>query len=225
MLRLTPREEYRRFAVFVYGLSMILLFLASGTFHGLRYDSPEQMRFFQKLDQSAVYVLIAGTNTPLLAVLLRGLWRKTFLSLVWTCALTGVSSLWLLPKPPHWLVVSLYLTLGYLGAIPLFHYYRAVGWRAMNWVWIGAAFYTLGAVCELTQWPTIIPGWVAAHEVLHICDSAACLAFFVFIFRYVIRYSREDSLALSADGTPSSPRSKGLLSPDLRRPLNNRPGA
>ena len=44
---------------------MILLYLASGTFHGLFYDTPGERRFFQKLDQSAIYVLIAGTNTPI----------------------------------------------------------------------------------------------------------------------------------------------------------------
>jgi hemolysin III len=191
MLRLTAPGGGRRAAVFVYGLTMILLFLASGTFHGVKNTTSEELRFFQKLDQSAVYLLIAGTNTPLLTILLQGRWRWWFLRLVWAIALTGVASLWLLPKPPHPLVVGLYMGLGYLGTIPIFHYDRAVGWRAMNWLWLGAGFYTLGAVCELTQWPIIIPGWVQAHEVLHLCDSAAGVLFFIFIIRYVIPYSGE----------------------------------
>ena len=88
----------------------------------------------------------------------------------------------------HALVVGIYLSLGWLGAIPVLHYYRAVGWRAMNWVALGAALYTLGAVCELTQWPVIVPGWFQAHEMLHFCDSAASMAFFVFVVRYVLPY-------------------------------------
>ena len=62
--------------------------------------------------------------------------------MVWTLALTGVACQWLLPKPPHALVVGLYLGLGWLGALPMLHYYRAVGWRAMNWAVLGALLYT-----------------------------------------------------------------------------------
>jgi hemolysin III len=206
MIRLTPRGGERRFAVTVYGLSMILLFLASGTFHGLFYRTDDQMRFFQKIDQSAIYLLIAGTNTPMLAILLTGHLRRWSLRLVWSFALLGVASLWLLPKSPHPLVVGLYLLLGWLGIVPIFHYYRAVGWRAMNWVWLGAAFYTTGAVCELTQWPVLIPGWVQSHEVLHLCDSAASFAFFVFIIRYVIPFAAETCppIAIKTEGLSST---------------------
>jgi hemolysin III len=191
MLRLTPGGSSRRAAVLVYGVSMVLLFLASGTFHGLRYSTDEQMRFFQRIDQSAIYLLIAGTNTPALTILLEGRLQRWFLSLMWFFALMGVASLWLLPKPPHELVVSNYLALGWLGIIPIVHYYKAVGWRAMNWVWLGAALYTFGAICELTRWPIVIPGWVQAHEVLHLCDSAGSVAFFIFIVRFVIPFSGE----------------------------------
>ena len=186
MLRLTPPERGRRMAVAVYGMSMVLLFLASGLFHGLYYETPEQRRFFQKLDQSAVYLLIAGTNTPPIVILLSNPWRKWTLRMVWGFALLGVACQWLLPKPPHALVVGLYLGLGWFGMIPGWQYYRVLGFRALNWVWVGAAFYTVGAVCELTQWPVIVPGWIQSHEVLHFCDSAGSIAFFLFIVRYVI---------------------------------------
>ena len=64
MYRLTPPERGRRAAVLIYGATRVLLFLASGLFHGLHFESPEQRRFFQRLDQSAVFLLIAGTSTP-----------------------------------------------------------------------------------------------------------------------------------------------------------------
>jgi hemolysin III len=219
MIRLTPQGGSRRTAVLVYGLSMILLFLASGTFHGLYYSSSDQMRFYQKLDQSAVYILIAGTNTPIMTILLQGRLRKWCLTSVWLIAFTGVASLWLLPQPPHPLVVGLYLGLGYLGTIPIFHYYRAVGWRAMNWLYIGAGFYTIGAICELARWPVIIPNWVQAHEVLHLCDSAASMAFFIFILRYVIPYTGKplpaDHRALGSEIAKSS----STLSGERRLPI------
>jgi len=111
--------------------------------------------------------------------------------MVWGFALLGVACQWLLPKPPHALVVGLYLGLGWFGMIPGWQYYRALGFRALNWVWVGAACYTLGAVCELTQWPVIVPGWIQSHEVLHFCDSAGSIAFFLFIVRYVIPHQTD----------------------------------
>lgn len=186
MCRLAARRPGRLAPVAVYGLSMVLLYTASGVFHGLYYDTPEQRRFFQKLDQSAVYLLIAGSVTPAIAILLGGAWRKWFLRMMWALALAGVACLWLLPKAPHALIVGNYLALGWLCVLPTPQFCRAVGWRAMNWVWAGAGFYTLGAACELAKWPVIVPGWVQAHEVLHLCDTAGSLTLFLFVVRHVI---------------------------------------
>jgi len=186
LLRVTPPVAGRRWAVLVYGISMILLFLASGVFHGLHFTSPEERRFYQKLDQSAIYLLIAGTNTPVIAVVLTGRWRRWFLWAIWALAATGVACLWLVPQAPHAVMVGLYLGLGWVGVLPVVTYYRVLGWRAMNWALLGALLYTIGAVCELFQWPVLIPGLLGPHEILHLCDSAACLAFFTFITRYVI---------------------------------------
>lgn len=186
LLRLTPPG--RRWAIAIYGTSMVLLFLASGTFHGLHFSSPEERRFYQKIDQSAVYLLIAGTNTPVIAFLLVGAWRTWCMRLIWLFALIGVACLWLVPKAPHSVMVGLYLGLGWASSAPVLAYYRAVGWRAMNWAVLGALLYSAGAVCELVGWPVIVPGVVQSHEVLHLLDSVACFAFFVFISRYVIPY-------------------------------------
>jgi hemolysin III len=186
MFRLSPSEWARRASVLIYGGTMVLLFLCSGLFHGLHYTSIDQRQFFQRLDQSAIFLLIAGTNTPLLVVLLPQAWRKWCLRMVWGSALAGVACLWLLPKPPHGIVVALYLSLGWFGLVPVRQYYLALGWRPLNWLWMGAALYTMGAICELTQWPVLVPGWVQAHEVLHFFDSAGSIALFIFVVRYVI---------------------------------------
>jgi hemolysin III len=195
LLRITPPLPGRRIAVAVYGLSMVLLYLASGTFHGVPFtlaDNPTEFRFFQKLDQSAIYILIAGTNTPCLAILIGGRRARWYLGLMWSIAAIGIACHWLLPKPPHYVIVGLCLGMGYLGGVPLLQYYRAVGWRAMNWMWLGAACYTLGAICELTEWPMIAtsPLLFGYHEVMHLFDTAGSVAFFVFISRYVVGFKK-----------------------------------
>jgi hemolysin III len=194
LVRLTPPRSAKRRSVVVFGLSMVVLYAASGTFHGVPYTraaNPDAFRFFQKLDQSAILLLIAGTNTPILVVLLGGRKGVAFLRLMWGLAALGVACLWFLPKAPHWAVVGIYLSVGWLGLAPVAHYYRAVGWRAMNWMWAGAAFYTAGAVCELTEWPVLstAPLRVGYHEVLHFCDMAGSLCFFAFVLRVVLPHA------------------------------------
>src|SRR5688500_12879314 len=173
MLRLTTRRPERLLPVAVYGVSMVLLFLGSGTFHGLHYDTPEQKRFFQKLDMSAVYSLISGTYTPVRSIVLAGAGRQWFLGVGGVIALAGVASLWLLRMGPPAAIASFSLGLGWIGVLPLPLHYRALGWRAMNYVWVGAGLYSLGAICELAHWPIIVPNVLQWHEVLHFCDTAA----------------------------------------------------
>jgi hemolysin III len=204
LLRLTPREPARRQAVAVFGASTVLLYLASGAFHGVPYTRdthPAEFRFFQTLDQSAILLLIAGTNTPPLVILLGGGWARWLLRVMWGLAAAGVAGLWLLPAAPHPALVAICLGMGWLGMLPLVRYYRAVGWRAMNWVWAGAGLYTAGALCELTGWPAVgeWPVRVGPHEVFHLLSAAASVAFFLFVARYVACYR------LRADGGNPSP--------------------
>jgi channel protein (hemolysin III family) len=191
LVRLTPPAGGRRTAVAVYGASMILLYLASGVFHAVpftRADHPAEYGFFQAADRSAIFALIAGTNTPVIVALLSGRWRRWCLIAMWSVALIGVASLWLLPQAPYAVTVTLYLVMGWLGGVPVVHYYRAVGWRAMNWVLAGAALYTAGAVCDLLRWPVLTeaPVRVGPHEVFHLAVVGASTTFFVFVARHVI---------------------------------------
>ncbi|MBX9584795.1 MAG: hemolysin III family protein [Gemmataceae bacterium] len=194
LLRLTPAGAGRRAAVAVFGLSMVLLYLASGTFHGVPYTrdaNPDEFRLFQKLDQSAIFVLIAGTNTPIIVTLLAGARRRWFLRLMWAVAATGVGCLWLLPKAPHWVTVGNYVLMGWLGIVPGWHYVRVLGGvRPMLWAAAGSVLYTAGAVCEVVEWPVLLdyPVRVGYHEVLHLFDVAGTVAFFLFIARYVVPF-------------------------------------
>ena len=195
MIRLTPVRSGRRPAVAVFGGSMVFLFLASGVFHGVPYtrtENPDPFRLFQRVDQTAIFVLIAGTNTPLIAVLLTGWWRRCCLASMWGTTAVGVAALWVLPKPPHEAVVVLGLVMGWIGLLPLVHYYRAVGGRAMNWVWAGGVLYSAGAVCELVEWPAVRawPVRFGFHEVFHLFSVAANAAFFLFVVRHVIPFGR-----------------------------------
>jgi len=192
LLRITRGGLGRRLAVLVYGASMVLLYTASGVFHGLWYDDPAERRFYQLIDQTAIYLLIAGTATPPIVMLLTGKIRRGFLIIVWGLALLACACLWLLPKAPHEVIVGLCMALGWFTALPIASYYRALGWKPMNLVWLGTGLYSLGGLMELTEWPVVWPPWIGFHEMFHFCDSIASVVFFVFITKYVIPYRRKE---------------------------------
>ena len=126
--RLTTGGPFRRLSVTIFGLTMILLYAASGTFHAIR------LPIWQKIDQSAVYAFIAGSYTPMMVILLRGRFRQVLLISMWTLAALGVACLWLFPKPPHSAMVGFYIGMGWLGLMGSVHYFRATGLRGMKWV-------------------------------------------------------------------------------------------
>ncbi len=208
LMRRTTTSPSRRLAAAIFGSSMVFLYLTSSLFHGLPFTAAHnrsEFRFFQRLDQSAIYILIAGTNTPVQTTFLNRNWRKWCLIGMWMLAGIGITCLWLLPKAPHEVIVANCLAMGWLGLLPVRRYYRAVGWRAMNWIWAGCALYTIGAICELMEWPLISewPVRIGFHETFHVITAAASVAFFLFILRFVVPYQRPASADICETSTDS----------------------
>ncbi len=185
--RLTRGDRVRQFSTAIFGLSMVLLYGASGLYHAVL--GPEWLlAYLRKLDHSAIYVLIAGTYTPICAVLLSRRLSIVLLSLVWGLAGVGILAKWLLPWPPYWLTVALYIMMGWIGLLPIVPLIRAVGVQAMLWGTLGGILYTFGAVCDAAKWPILLPGIIGYHEVLHVADMGGTLVHVFFVVRYVLPF-------------------------------------
>jgi hemolysin III len=194
LVRFTRGTPIRRLSVLVFGLSMVVLYSASGLYHALQLP-PDRLRLYQKIDMSAIYLLIAGSCTPIVGLLLRGRFRVVLLVGEWALAAVGIAALWVLSKPAHVVMVTAYLTMGWLAMAGLWHYWKATGWAGVRWAMAGAAFYTLGAVVELANWPVIVPGVVRSHELLHFCDMAGTACHIVFVLKYVLPYRPPEPVA------------------------------
>jgi hemolysin III len=186
--RLARGERHKQFSLGVYGLSLVLLYGASGLYHALIFGDAGTMELFRNFDHSAIYLLIAGSFTPVYAVLLAGRLRPVMLGVIWGLALLGIAGKWLLPHGPFELSVVLYVTMGVVGLVPIRALVRAVGPRAMAWGIGGAAIYTAGGVCEACNWPLLLEGVIRPHEVFHLLDLAATGLHVVFFTRYVLPF-------------------------------------
>jgi len=187
--RLSRGDRLRQLSTGTFGVSMVLLYGASAAYHAV--VGPERLLpYLRKLDHSAIYVLIAGTYTPVFAVLLRGRMRVVLLSLVWGLAGAGILAKWLLPWPPYWLTVALYVSMGWFVLLAIVPLIRAVGLQAMLWSLLGGVLYTFGGVCDAAKWPVLLPGIIGYHEVLHLADMGGTLIHIFFVIRYVLPFQR-----------------------------------
>jgi hemolysin III len=188
----------RRWAVVAYVASMVALYAASGAFHGLisltqavdddlpRQEAVASLWMFQKLDKSAIFLLILGSNVPVIVYLLRGAWRAVCLIGMAGFALFGIAALWLLPTIPHEYLVAVYVGMGVCSLIPLPHYRQAVGWRGLGLIGLFAGVYIAGGAAEVLRWPVVVPGWFGPHETLHVADMTGTLLHFAFVLKYVV---------------------------------------
>lgn len=189
LLRLTRGHGAGRWSIGLYGLSMVLLYLASGLFHGIDHGGrgTASFLFFQKVDKSAIFLLIAGSYLPVFVYVLRGTWQRVCLCLMGGIAGLGIASLWLLPTIRIEYLVFVYIGMGLVGLVALREIAPRVGLGGLFWIAAEAVFYIGGGLAEVAQWPVLIPGMVGPHEVLHVADIGGTLAHFVLVTKYVIR--------------------------------------
>jgi hemolysin III len=187
--RLAAGDRVRQWSVAVFGLSMVLLYGASGVYHALML--PEQrLRYYRLLDHSCIYILIAGTYTPIFAVLLDGRLRRWCLGAMWLMAAVGIACKWLLPWPPYGLNVALYIAMGWYGLLTFRPLVRAVGLRGMAWAMAGGMLYMAGGVADVLRWPVLYPHVFGPHETLHVLDMGGTAAHVIFVVRYIVPFQR-----------------------------------
>jgi hemolysin III len=187
--RLTAGEPDKRRSLLVFGLSMIALYTASGVYHAIPgnfYDPT--VCFFRRVDVSAIFILIAGSYTPIIAALLSGRRRHAMLWLMWTLAGAGIAIKWAFPRIPHPITVCTFALAALPGLLPLSEYRKAVGWRGLAWAFAGCLCFAVGGVCDVADWPTPIPGLINAHEITHLLDMAGTAAHVIFVIRFIVPY-------------------------------------
>jgi hemolysin III len=168
----------------IYGLSLICMFSASATYHLVRTDPQTQLRL-RKMDHSAIYLLIAGTYTPVCLTFFTGFYRWGLLAFVWAFALVGiVVKLWFI-RASRWLNAGIYLVMGWLAIFAIQQIITTMPLGAIIWLAAGGLFFTLGAIIYITRKMDFVPGIFGFHEVWHIFVILGCLCHFIMIAGFI----------------------------------------
>ncbi len=165
-------------SVLVYGISLIALFSASATYH-LVNAGPKVTAILRKLDHSAIYLLIAGTYTPICINAFTGFYRWGLLAIVWGIAVVGILVKMFYMGAPRWLTAGIYVLMGWLCLAAIGEMLTALTPFALTWLVIGGVVYTLGAVVYATKIFNFVPGKFGFHEVWHIFVLLGALAHFL----------------------------------------------
>jgi len=185
-------DRVKRAGFLVFGLSLALCYAGSTAFHGVRL-SPDAIEFFATLDSIGIYLLIAGTVTPVALVVLRDRWQWGILVSAW--ALAGVGILLALTplQVPRAISTGLYLGLGWGVALCYFVLAQTLSHRALRPLLTGGVLYTVGAVLNLLRWPLLWPGVFSAHELFHLFVMGGSLAHVWFMLRVIGPYDRRNA--------------------------------
>lgn len=169
----------------IYGVSLILLFSASATYHMVRVKD-KVLEIFRKIDHAAIYLLIAGTYTPFCINAFTGFWKWGMLSIIWFMAVIGIVLKIFFIRAPRWLNAGIYVAMGWISVIAGGQMLAALPTWVFVWLIIGGVVYTLGAVVYATKIFNFVPGVFGFHEIWHIFVLIAAAAHFVAVMGLVL---------------------------------------
>ena len=184
----TAHDPPRMWAMVVFGLALIALYTTSTIYHSVPWRDAIRQRV-QRLDHSMIFVLIAGTFTPLAVVVLDGGWRVGTLVAVWTVAAIGILLKVAAPGLHQAWSVTLMVLLGWAALIPLGQWAQRLGVRAIALALVGGLAYTVGMVFYATRRPRLFPRIFSYHELFHVLVVVGSVAHFAVVLHYVVPYS------------------------------------
>lgn len=168
----------------VFGLSLIALYTASTVYHII--DKPEAMaNIYRRIDHMMIFVLIAGTYTPICLISLNGQTGYTLFAIIWAIAISGIimKALWI--SAPRWLTAGLYILMGWLVILAIRPIISALPEQGFRWLFAGGVTYTIGGIIYALKWPLKNNRWFGFHELFHLFVLGGSACHFILIFAYI----------------------------------------
>jgi hemolysin III len=171
-------------ALLIFGLSLVCLYTVSSLYHSVPWSQAWKQRF-QRIDHSMIYVLIAGTYTPIAVIILDGWLRWAALGTVWGIAAVGTFQKTFMTQLGHRFSVTLQVIQGWLAVLLLAPLSQRLPWPALLLLLLGGLLYMVGMVAYATKRPRLWPHVFSYHEVFHVFVVAGSAAHYAMTFAYV----------------------------------------
>lgn len=184
LVSLADGDPRRTVAFAIYGASIVILYLASTLYHGLHL-SPEWEDRFRRFDHVAIFLLIAGSYTPICLIALGGVLGWTVFVAIWVLAAIGIGIKVFAPHLPAWGSAAMYVGMGWFAVVAILPLLEVVPAAGLAWLIGGGLVYTAGAVIYALERPDPFPRVFGHHEIFHIFVLGGSLAHFVFMAGYV----------------------------------------
>ena len=178
--------RFAAIAVAVFIVSMILLYAASTIYHTL--DISEHVnRILKKIDHMMIFVLIAGTYTPVCLIVLGNPVGYRLLALVWAIAVAGIvlSALWI--NCPKWFSSMIYIAMGWVCLTAIKTIVASLTPGAFYWLLAGGIIYTIGGIIYALKLPLFNARFkhFGSHEIFHLFVMGGSFCHYIVMFQYV----------------------------------------
>ena len=184
MLIMKSQNMTASLASSIYTFSLVFLLGTSSLYHRVNWE-PEKRKWMKRLDHCAIYILIAGTFTPICLLALPEPSGKNLLVTIWSVALLGVFQSLFYVQAPKWLSATLYMIAGYLILPFVADLRNSIGLVNLAWLVGGGLAYTIGALCYAIKRPTLNPAIIGYHEVFHLLVIVGAICHFVVIYSVI----------------------------------------
>jgi hemolysin III len=174
-----------RFAAIVFATGLVGVFGASAAYHRVAWSVPARKRM-KRLDHSMIFVLIAGTYTPLCLLALSGAWSVVMLATVWAGAVTGIVMKQFNIDGLRRVSGFLYITLGWISIVTLPQLFHTMSVAAFSLVVAGGLLYTVGAIVFAVKRPDPSPAVFGYHEIWHAFTAGAGLCHYSAVLLLII---------------------------------------
>ena len=176
----------RHVAAAVFAGAVAACFGTSALYHRVTW-TPRLRPWMRRFDHAGVYLLIAGTYTPICLLVLRGDWRLIVLTTVWACAAAAAIFKFVWVDAPKWLAAALGIALGWAAVAVLPQLATQLDPAAVALLGVGGLVYTAGAVVYARRRPDPVPAVFGYHELFHVLTLIAVSCQYVAIAFFVIR--------------------------------------
>lgn len=183
MLAASKGDELAILALAVFACSMILLYGASTTYHTFNI-SEKINKILRKVDHMMIFILIAGSYTPICVIALKDSIGYPLLALVWSVAIVGmlIKAFWI--TCPKWFSSLIYIAMGWLCVLAMVPLVRSLPTAAFLWLVAGGVIYTIGGVIYALKLPIFNARhqYFGSHEIFHLFVMGGSLCHYVVMF-------------------------------------------